>query len=128
LVGPFKIRGCSVRYINRLEVPGGEEISQSLLTYPEIGKGLPQLMTGFLMRVELMLDGFPDGSLVVVQQHMVPSEHPGKIGIMLDNDFRVPVAENTTEEGVWKLIESLRGVKNKVFVNCLTPAMQERIR
>ncbi len=55
------------------------------------------------MRVELMLDGF-DGGILVMQQHMIPAERPAMVGIMLDNDFRVPVSQGTTDEGIWDLV------------------------
>jgi uncharacterized protein (TIGR04255 family) len=126
IMKPTGILGCSVRYINRLEVPLGRELSDFLSTYPQIAKGVPQSMTGFLMRADLLLEEFPGGTLVM-QEHMIPSEKPGMTGIMLDNDFRVPVGESASDDAVWNLIESLRVVKNRVFVNCLTPEMQRQI-
>jgi uncharacterized protein (TIGR04255 family) len=126
ILGNAPIDACAVRYINRFTVPVGREISDFLRTYPEVAKELPQQMPSYLMRVELLLSDIP-GGLLVLQQHMAPSDPPSsEMTVTLDNEFRLPAAAGT-DEGIWDLIESVRELKNKVFVNCLTAEMQERI-
>jgi uncharacterized protein (TIGR04255 family) len=115
-----------VRYINRLEIPAGQELSKFFQTYPEVAKGLPQTLSGYLMRLEMPLNDSPGGALVL-QENLVPSDKQGMVGVLLDIEFRYPVKQGTSDEDLWSLIESVREVKNRTFVDCLTSRMQEMI-
>jgi uncharacterized protein (TIGR04255 family) len=124
--GVHPVRRYDVRYINRLDIPAGQQLSEFFNTYPEVAKGLPQMLNGYLMRLEIPLDDFP-GGVLVLQEYLVPSDKQGMVGVMLDNGFRFPVKEGISDEELWSLIESVREIKNRTFLDCLTSRMQEAI-
>jgi uncharacterized protein (TIGR04255 family) len=124
--GVHPVKQYAVRYINRLEIPAGQELSKFFQTYPEVAKGLPQTLSGYLMRLEMPLNDSPGGALVL-QENLVPSDKQGMVGVLLDIEFRYPVKQGTSDEDLWSLIESVREVKNRTFVDCLTSRMQEMI-
>jgi uncharacterized protein (TIGR04255 family) len=124
-VHPIKL--YSVRYINRLEIPAGQELSEFFQTYPEVSKGLPQILSGYLMRLEIPLGGISEGKLVL-HEHLVQSDTKDMVSVMLDNEFQFPVGDGTEDADLWTRIESVRELKNRTFVDCLTSRMQEMIR
>ncbi len=127
LVAQAPIQVITVRYINRLEFPSGSELSAYLRTFPEVGKDLPQELSTYIMRLDLVVRDIPNG-LLVLQQTLTPSTKPDSSTVMLDLDFRAPVQESTRDDEAWELVESIRPIKNKVFLNCITEAMKERIK
>jgi len=127
LTGVHPIKLYSVRYINRLEIPAGQELSEFFQTYPEVSKGLPQILSGYLMRLEIPLGGISEGKLVL-HEHLVQSDTKDTVSVMLDNEFQFPVGDGTGDADLWERIESVRELKNRTFVDCLTSRMQEMIR
>ncbi|HTV48909.1 MAG TPA: TIGR04255 family protein [Phycisphaerae bacterium] len=110
------ITKIEVRYINRFEFPlPMGDLKDYLLTVPEIAKGLPQAMAGFLMQVML---AYPDiESWLTLNETILPPHREDGVSIMLDIDlFR----EKEIPIDFFDLLESLRRRKNEVFEACIT--------
>jgi len=117
----------SVRYINKLHMPPGSEISSYLRTYPEISPELPQVMMNSFMRVELDLGSDLPGATLILQQFYTQSDQPGQVAMILDNEIRVPYIVPISDPGLWATIQRTRALKNRYFRGCITPLMEESI-
>lgn len=124
---PKRVIRCALRYINRLELPVLVDMSASLLTRPEVGAELPQLVDEFFMRVVVP---FPDGRKASVTQASEPVAETGAQarGLILDIDAFSTRAFDIGDDGVWKEFDELRVIKNKCFFNSLKPATWEAFR
>jgi uncharacterized protein (TIGR04255 family) len=117
----------SVRYINKLHMPPGSEVSSYLRTYPEISSELPQVMTNSFMRVELDLGNNLPGATLIHQQFYTQSDQPGQVAMILDNEIRVPYQAPLSDPDLWTTIHKTRVLKNRYFRGCITPLMEEII-
>jgi len=117
----------SVRYINKLHMPPGTEVSSYLRTYPQISAELPQVMTNSFMRVELDMGSEWPGAALILQQFYTQSDQPGQVAMILDNEIRVPCAAPISDSALWKAIHKTRDLKNRYFLGCITPLMEETI-
>jgi len=128
VVGPVKILNFTVRYINTLIVPAptGASLEDYLRVYPYLPPEFPQTLNGYFMRLDLPVpdEGSGEGALTVTQT-LLPSE-PGTASILLDNIFSY-AALGVTDDILWKKIDGVQAVKNRVFLAALTPEMQKRI-
>jgi uncharacterized protein (TIGR04255 family) len=125
VAGPAAVLQFSVRFINKLQLPVGEEISLYLRTFPEISRALPQLLTGSFMRVELHIPE-PAGTLIL-QQFFTRPDVPGHVTTILDIELRFAASPAQHDEDLWHRINALRDLKNEFFRGCLTEKMEERI-
>jgi len=126
VVGNVAVVQFSVRYINKLHMPPGSEMSVYLRTFPEVSPELPQTLHGSFMRLEMPLD-LPDGMLIL-QQFYAPPEQPDQVAMILDNELRFQLSQGKLSDAeLWARVEDLREVKNRVFRGCLTPKMEETI-
>jgi uncharacterized protein (TIGR04255 family) len=57
--------------------------------------------------------------IAVLQQLQLPNETPSEISIVIDNDFKIEVA-GLSEAEVWRKLDELRHLKNRVFLQLLT--------
>jgi uncharacterized protein (TIGR04255 family) len=115
-----------LRYINRLEVPAGQELSLSLQTYPEVGREVPQTLLGYHLEAKLQLQRMPGE--VVIRQQMAPLASPGHVSIILDNTLLFGLGESLSDDALWARMEEARHEKNRIFRGCITPAMEDRIK
>jgi uncharacterized protein (TIGR04255 family) len=112
----------ALRYINRIDPPAGQpvEISDYLLTRPEIGSLLPQTLEGFFLTTQLSLgEGGPTLTLV----ETAVQAPTGGISLILDIDVAhtAPVPIGDDIDGVLTShFGSLRDAKNGVFEACIT--------
>ena len=120
------IRAHALRYINRLQIQAGEEISDYLLVYPQVPAGLPQTLNKYSMYLDIATPMLPAAS-IIMRQALIGTEEPNTGAILLDLELRFPVATGTTDDGLWNLIESARDTKNTTFLNCLTEKAKEKI-
>jgi len=126
-VGPVKVLNFTVRYINTLVVPAPGLLEDHLRIYPYIPPELPQNLVNYFLRLDLPIpDEQPagEGNLTITQT-LLRSE-PGKASILLDNLF-LYAALGVTDDALWKKIDRVQAVKNRVFLAALTPEMQKRI-
>ena len=125
-VGPVKVVNFSVRYVNALIVPAPGRLEDYLRVYPELPPEIPQELRNYYIRLDLPLsdEGTGDGTLTMTQT-LLPSE-PGTSSILLDNSFMY-AALDVSDDVLWKRIEAVQAVKNRIFLAALTPEMQKRI-
>jgi|ERR1051326_344675 uncharacterized protein (TIGR04255 family) len=120
-----RITQCELRYINRLELPAGQELNLYLQTFPEVGKSLPQMLLGYVLEAVLKLDSMLGGQ-VILRQRMVPSDIPDHVSIILDNS--VIFHADADEQTLWGMFDTARVEKNRIFQGCITSAMEDRIK
>jgi uncharacterized protein (TIGR04255 family) len=122
LVAPIAIRATRLHYVNRILLPmqpNGVNVDEFL----RIGPGLPDeetlMLSGFLSQLAATeKDSGHHVNLVLANQ--IPTEE--NLPVILDIAVTAPV---TTEPRDWPAIraciESLRRLKNRIFLNTLTP-------
>jgi uncharacterized protein (TIGR04255 family) len=105
-----KLVKVAVRYINKLSIPAGQEMSLTLKTRPEIAVGLPQQMFNVWVRLEVVIPE-PRGILIITEVQL-PPEKEGFVPFVLDHDLQFQIAPETD---VWALLEAARELKNQYF-------------
>ncbi|MGH7272264.1 MAG: TIGR04255 family protein [Polyangiaceae bacterium] len=111
---------CAVRYVNRIELAHPfAPFEDFFLTFPAIGRSLPQGIAGMYSRVVLPE---PPATIVVTQalDHVVMAEKV-IVSDILDIDVFVEgkVFASNGEE-LWEQVDQLRELKNRVFFGSLT--------
>ncbi len=107
----IKIVKIAVRYINKVYVPAGKEMSLTLKTRPEIAEELPQQMSNVFVRLELAIPD-PSGVLIITEAQLAP-EMEGFITFVLDHDLQFPITADTPD--IRELLETARSLKNQYF-------------
>jgi uncharacterized protein (TIGR04255 family) len=110
---PVKV---GVRYINKIFLPEGKDMSQTIKTRPEIADGVPQNMISFFVRLEAKIPN-PHGVLIITQAQLAP-ERPGFVTSVLDHDLQFPVESQATD--IWAILEKARELKNYYFFASLS--------
>jgi len=118
-VGPTRTETYSIRYINKIPVPIGQRIERYLRVYPVIPEELPQVMSNYLMRLELQIEG----GIWIAHQALLPPEMPGTGFVLLDNELRYS-GLGLTDQEVWDRIDSARHEKNRIFLGCITEELK----
>jgi uncharacterized protein (TIGR04255 family) len=128
VVGPVKTVNFSVRYVNALVVPAPGRLEDHLRVYPHLPPELPQVLRNYYMRLDLPLEDKEAGDgILTMTQTLLPSEQPGTWSILLDNLFMYGALGVRDDDTLWKRIDAVQAVKNRVFLATLTPEMQRRI-
>jgi uncharacterized protein (TIGR04255 family) len=126
-VGEIQPQSFTVRYLNTLVIPSPGLMEDYLKIYPEIPREWPQLLSNCLMRLDLPISDehtSEAGNLTAVQTFL-PSQ-PGTASILLDLNLSYPALRNSNET-LWRRIDAVRPVKNRLFNATLTEAMKARI-
>ncbi len=127
VVGPRKLRRIGIRYINRIDVPESRVPIMRvdrILTVPlrELPFGPPGA-DGFLTQIDKDLG--QDGCRVRVVTASVEPVVPNTWAVLLDLDIYKTVDLPTRDDDLWKLIESIRAAKNRVFEAMITDDARE---
>jgi uncharacterized protein (TIGR04255 family) len=123
-VKPVRIERIAVRYINRLDIPGPQvELKDYLRTSPEIGPGLPQALDGFFLQLQLPVHEIR--SKLLINETIIESPTPEKVGVVLDIDLFRTEDLPQEETAIWQLFESLRLRKDEFFESCITDKARE---
>lgn len=126
IAAPTRVVRCALRYINRLDLPVLVDLGASLLTRPEVGPELPQLVDDFFMRVVVP---FSEGRKASITQASEPLAEDGAgRGLILDIDAFSTRPFEIGDDGIWEEFDALRQVKNKCFFHSLKPATWEAFR
>jgi uncharacterized protein (TIGR04255 family) len=125
IFGAAGLAKFSVRYINRLSWPNGENIENYLAVYPYIPDGLPQSINGCFLRLEFPLSEPHEGKLIQ-QIASVPKTRPDLVSFVLDNEFTF-AAIGLQDAEVWQRIENCQKLKNEIFLSSITEKMKELI-
>jgi uncharacterized protein (TIGR04255 family) len=107
----LKVTKVAVRYINKIFLPDGKDMSLTLKTRPEIAEGLPQQMFNVWVRLEVVIPD-PQGVLIITEAQLPPEKH-GFATFVLDHDLQFPITPDTGD--VWALLETARELKNQYF-------------
>jgi uncharacterized protein (TIGR04255 family) len=116
-LGKVQIRKAAVRYINKIFIPSGSEIFDSIYTYPKLADGLPDAVYASFIRLEIAIPE-PGGTLIVTEG-VLPPERPNFVAIALDHDLQFPITEKAGD--VWELLEKARELKNQYFFASISP-------
>src|SRR2546427_3276739 len=123
LAKPETISRIALRYINRIEVPlPVQDFREYVLTTPEIGPGLPQGLSNFLMRLEL-----PDprsGSTAIITETMEPPKD-GRLPLILDIDVIRETPFDPRSEDYWEVFEQLHDFASEIFFRTVTDKARE---
>jgi len=122
-VGAVSFQRFGVRYINKVYIPEGHELSDFLNVYPKTPPGLLWGVNNSFMRLGMEIDVPLRGSFV--HQHvLIPSDRKGFAAVILDNDFQYSV-DGPTNEDLWRNINSVRDVKDQYFLQLVTERLAE---
>lgn len=103
------------------------DVTTQLLTRPEIGAGLPQLVDDFFMRLVIP---FSDGRKASITQASEPITDGGAQvrGLILDIDAFSTRPFEIGDQDLWQEFDELRAVKNKCFFESLKQETWEAFR
>lgn len=123
--GPVNVNRLALRYINAFEVPLGGDFDEYLSAGPRIPKDLPQLLTSFLQRI---LIPFTDvnAHAIITQALEPPTE--SSFPTILDIDAIGQCSLDGADPEVWKRLEQLREIKNRIFFASVTAKALEAYR
>ena len=118
-----------VRYVNRIDIPNVDNKLISINDYLHIYGVIPNQIKGtapvqkYVMRIEYPMG--EDSCNVLLTTALIPSPMVGFASVLLDIDIsRMNELPRGTEE-IWRLLESIRGLKNRVFEACVTDRARE---
>lgn len=115
----------AVRYINRLELPlPCKDFRDWVRTTPDVPPGLPQRLAGFFLRLHIPFEE-PHG-LVNLIQALEPGEYPEHVPLLFDIDAFRPVELDPGDDEIWRQMDALRIIKNRVFFQSITEKLKER--
>jgi uncharacterized protein (TIGR04255 family) len=123
VVRPARITRIALRYINRIELPVGNEFKEYILTFPEVAPGIPQGLPVFLARLVIPS---PTGNMAVVTETNGGSpSSPTLFPMIFDIDVFRDVDMEIGDAKLWSTIRDLRSYKNTIFFKSLTPKALE---
>jgi uncharacterized protein (TIGR04255 family) len=121
-IGRKIINRVGVRYINRLDIPGGAEQEVQIEDYLQVSLFLPKLdwlpISGYAIQVNRALA--EGGYMITINSGTVPSPLVGHRSLALDIDLYIERDIPSKEDELWELIDSMRNHKNRVFEACIT--------
>jgi len=115
-LGELRIKKVGVRYINKIFLPEGKDMSLFVRTRPEIAEGLPQDMFNLFVRLEVKIPE-PLG-VVIITEVQRPREQPDLVTFLLDHDLQFSIDPELTD--VWSLLDKARDLKNHYFFSSLS--------
>jgi uncharacterized protein (TIGR04255 family) len=129
LVSPVQIRAVRLRYINRILLPMTSN-TLDLDEFLKIGPRLPDedslKLTGFLIQ-QAAIENNTNHNINLVLTDQAPANE--KLPVILDITVTSPaIIEPADWPSMRRSIESLRGLKNRVFLNMLTSKCIELFR
>jgi uncharacterized protein (TIGR04255 family) len=117
-----KVVRVASRFINRIPLPAGESFDTTFLTNFVLGPELPQSVAGYLLRVIVPFE--EDRATAVVTQTL---EENGE-GCIFDLEAFSETPQGMSVQDMWRTIERLREIKNRLFFGSLTSAALERFK
>lgn len=115
---PQEIRQISVRYINRLDLPGEAFVKEYLNLFPAIPDNLPGPMEGFFIQMQIALPELKATALL--NEATVPSPVSEKGSALLDITILRASELKNDEEFLWDLFDQFRMHKNRIFESLIT--------
>lgn len=127
MFSPPSVIRCALRYINRIEVPVGEDLSNIIHTRVEINDALPSNIDEYFLRVVLPFE--ENRKAIIIQSVEPPSgESSNTRGMILDIEaFTLRKYVANTDE-IWTEMSALRRIKNQCFFKTLDDTVLERYK
>jgi uncharacterized protein (TIGR04255 family) len=121
---PLKIVRLGLRYINRIELPlPFGDFREYILTYPEIAPSLPQALSHFFMRVEVINEEIP--AVAVITETIDKPTKSMTIPLIFDIDVIKETDYPSHSDNIWNDFEKMREFKNDIFFKSLTDKAKE---
>lgn len=114
----------STRYINRIDIPVGDDGYVDLKKYFNVGLSLPTYTQGMTLQNFFLNTALrhKDGEYMnVLQVAATPSPLINHLSVMIDIDIATTGEVPVDEDKMWTLINGLRKYKNDLFESCITP-------
>lgn len=124
-LGVQAVTKVSVRYINRIVIPGPiVELTDYFTAPPNVPKNLEyQNLSQFLSRVTVTI---PDlHASATITQAPVPDSRLYGVVILLDIDIIKNERMPSSSEALWQTLDRFREIKNSIFEANLTPRAKE---
>lgn len=119
---PVVVSRCSLRYINKISIPIGKEISDYVRTFPQLPVAVSPNIEEYLMRIVVPLGN--DRRCTITQ--VLPSASDAPTGsLILDLDVYVDRTFDPGSEDLWREFETLHELKNRCFFESMHPAALE---
>lgn len=126
---PEEISGLALRYINRIDLPLGQDWARYLLMRPEIPDAIDTGIQQYLMVLHLQDLGVPATGTVAQVCEATPD--PRVIALLLDITVRTPPEARffaQDAESVWEMIHRLRTYKDRLFFEGITEKTKDFFR
>lgn len=117
IASPEKVTRLALRYINKLPLPLPARFEDYFRTMPEIAPGLPQSLSGFLMRVQIPFENPLAHSIITQTIEADDDEH---VSYVFDIDVFRSVGMSAESQEIWSILDELRNVKNTIFFKSVT--------
>ena len=119
--GPIEVTRIALRYINKAELPFGEKLKTYVKNHPSLDKAIPAELAAFLLHAQVKLTGSED-TVATVVQYTEPTTPKHGIVYVLDIDASKTGNFIPTDAETFKnYFDELRGFKNEIFFNTVTP-------
>lgn len=126
LAAPRAVTRVALRYVNRFELSLPVEISDYLVSAPELPPKVPQDLSAFLWR--WVVGDEATGAMCNLIQASEPVAEARSIGILLDIDCFMAESIEPDEDLVFGRLAQLRRLKNRIFFGSLTPKALEMFK
>jgi uncharacterized protein (TIGR04255 family) len=125
VVGRTSVSRVGVRFVNRLDIPSGLLLGQSLSKFLKIGISLPMEVTGEIGNFSLVVEGREPqtSSAFVLRSGIVQPVIINHVSIQLDIDAYIVEVPSRLDD-LWAGVERLRQAKNNVFENSITDELR----
>jgi len=122
---PINISRIALRYINRIEIPlPFKDFKEYILTIPEIGPGIPNTLSEFLMRLVIPNTKIEANAIITETIEKV-ADTSRFLPFILDIDVYKAKLFESSSNSIWIEMEDLRIFKNDIFFRSLTEKAQE---
>lgn len=125
-IGTISISRLGIRFINRIDIPFGDDPKIDLDEYLEFAPKTPDIsdypMNDYLLRITQRLD---ETWQVNISSRAVPSPLINTVSLLLDIDLYSTVGTPLSDEALFELVGSGRNLKNSIFEKCVTAKSRE---
>ena len=124
IVKPISVDRIALRYINLIEIPlPFNDFSEYILTNPQVAPGLSQVLSHFIMRIEIPNNEI--GAMAIVTQTIQNQTVPQKLPLIFDIDVIKTDNYIDKRSDMWDDFNLLRNFKNEIFFKSITEKTKE---
>lgn len=121
-LNPSAITKLAVRYINRIDLPGGQkDMAQFLRARPEVPEDMRLAARQFGLHLESALEGI-DGGSVSLRQGTAPHASADVHSVLLDLDLSRSSDIAVQDDKIWDYLQELHDRESELFESCITDA------